>query len=207
MSTLFMLRKKNIPLPETEQEDGLTAKDIMNKIRSFYRKFESKNVEFVDSDFLELLLNYPNSMCSRNMTETTKMLVTLIYFESKPTEKKKKHRIEIKKLQKQLESNQLGSFGRTQIEAEIKAIKSYDYWPGFSYEHLAIMFDRSKATIHDAIRQKESQVKQLLRDSNLRGKARSIALEEMIKEEKLKLLEQKQLKNRPNKQTNAPTPA
>lgn len=57
----------------------------------------------------------------------------------------------------------------------------------------------SKATIHEAIRQKEAEVTKLLSEVKLRSKARSIALEEMVQEEKQKILEEK-LKE--NKQTN-----
>ena len=61
----------------------------------------------------------------------------------------------------------------------------------------------SKATIHEAIRQKEAEVTKLLSEVKLRGKARSIALEEMVQEEKQKILEEKLEEN---KQTNERTP-
>ena len=60
-------------------------------------------------------------------------------------------------------------------------------WQGYSYEHLALIFDGSKATIHEAIHQKETEVKQLLTEAMLRQKARSIALDELVKEEREKL--------------------
>jgi hypothetical protein len=46
------------------------------------------------------------------------------------------------------------------------------------------MFDLSKATIYEAVRQKEAEVKQLLEEAKLRKKAEEIALEELVKEEK-----------------------
>jgi len=66
-----------------------------------------------------------------------KQLITLAYFESKPS-------------QKELE--------RAEQEREQFGIKS-DPWPGYSYEHLGLVFNRSKATIHQAIHEKETQVK------------------------------------------------
>lgn len=50
-------------------------------------------------------------------------------------------------------------------------------------------FDRSKATVHEAIRQEEAEVKQLLEEPNLRAEAREIARQQLIEEEKLKLLQ------------------
>ncbi|MEM3443023.1 MAG: hypothetical protein QXM86_04115 [Candidatus Bathyarchaeia archaeon] len=61
-----------------------------------------------------------------------------------------------------------------------------------SYEDLTIIFDRSKSSIHDAIKQKEAEAKRLLEEAKLRSKAKEIALQELIQEEKEKLLKQKQ---------------
>lgn len=171
--SLTPLKSKSIPLPPVETEDGLSAKEIMDKIRSFYFRFEkasnSDMQDFGESYFLGLLRDYPQSMCNRNMTESLKQLIALIYFESKPEPEEKK-----------------------------------PIWNGFSYEDLSIMFDLSKATIHEAIRQKEAEIKQLLEEAKLRKKAKEIALEELVREEKEKLkLEQN---DQMNEQTTERTP-
>ncbi|MCD6240405.1 hypothetical protein J7K27_02625 [Candidatus Bathyarchaeota archaeon] len=127
------LRKRGVRLPPMETEDGLTARDIMDKIRSFYVRFErSRNKEiseFAESYFLELLHEYPKSMCSRHLTESMQLLIALYYFDSKPSPEEKD-----------------------------------PLWNGFSYEDLSIIFDRSKATIHEAIIRKEAEAKQLLEE-------------------------------------------
>ncbi len=70
---LSRLKDKGIPLPTFEAEDGLTAQYIMNKIRSFHHRPEKSHSEicgYVEGYFLELMVNYPKSMCNRQMTET-----------------------------------------------------------------------------------------------------------------------------------------
>lgn len=152
---LAILKNKGIVLPPSETEEGLTAKEIMDKIRSFYIKFEKCNSlmsDYAEGYFLELLYHYPKSMCSRNMTETQKSLMALMYFESKPRPDEKD-----------------------------------PIWKGFSYEDLSLMFDVSKATVHEAIKQKEAEAKGLLVGVKLREKAKEITLEQLIEEEKEKL--------------------
>ena len=173
MSLLELMKVRGIPMPPIETEDGLTAKDLMDKIRGFYMKLSklsSESQEFMEGYHLELLHSYPQSMCTRHLTETAKQLITIIYFDSKP---------------------------------EYQPYKSEDPWPGYSYEDLAVMFVLSKATIHEAIRQKEAETKKLLAEVMTRGVARSIAMEELVKEEKQKILEEKQ---KENKQTTEQTP-
>lgn len=157
---LDVLRNRGYELPPIETVEGLEAKDIHDKILSFYRRLEkARDDTFQDcaaADFLELLRDYPQSLCSKHMSESQKLLMAILYFESKPDSKDKDA-----------------------------------CWRGFSYEELSILFDVSKATVHEAIRQKEAEVKQLLEKPKLRTKARAIALEELVKEEKLKLLRKK----------------
>lgn len=160
MNLIGVLKNKGVALPPMEKEDDLTAKDIMDKIRNFYNKLEkctSVTRDFAEGYFLELLYCYPQSMCSRHMTENQKLLMALIYFESKP---------------RQEEENPI--------------------WNGFSYEDLSLIFDVSKATVHEAIKQREEEAKKLLVDVQLREKAKEIALKELIVEEKQKLLEREE---------------
>ena len=156
---LAFLRKKGIMLPAIETEKGLKAKDMMDKIKGFYTRLDKASgdiADFAPCYFLELLANFPLSICSRNMIETCKKLITLYYFASKPNPEEEE-----------------------------------PIWDGFSYEDLSLIFDRSKASIHDAIKEKEVEVKELLEEVSLKAKARALALEELVEEEKKKLLEGK----------------
>jgi hypothetical protein len=60
-------------------------------------------------------------------------------------------------------------------------------YEGYSMDYLALIFDRSKSSIHEAVRQKGEEAKQLIEEAKLRNKAKKIALEQLIEEEKQKL--------------------
>lgn len=170
---LDLMAKRGIPLPPVEAPDGLTADQILKKINSFYLRKEQKPSEiddFAEAYFLELLRDYPVSMCAQHLTDSQKLLIALLYiedrFDGKPKEKGE--------------------------------------WEGYSYEHLGVMFDRSKATIFDAIHEKESQARQILKEASMRQEAKSIALDIMVKEEKEKL--KKEQNKQKNDQTTEQTP-
>jgi len=167
--SLSYLRRKGAILPPIEDEGNLPAKAILKKIRDFYFRKEQSNTEiddFAEGYFLELLRDYPQSMCSQHMTNSLKQLIGLLYFEDRMDDKP----------------------------------KAKGDWEGYSYEHLALIFVRSKATIYQAIHEKETEVKQLLTEGSLRQKARGLALEELVNEEKEKLkLEQNNQKNEQGK--------
>lgn len=156
---LNILKSMGVKLPPREDNlDGLTAMQLITKIRDFYarfEKFEDAENELLPLDFFELLSEYPVSMCAYNMNDTVKLLIALYYFHDRTGNPK---------------------------ENEF----------ALSYEDLTIIFDRSKSSIHEAIKQKEAEAKRLLEEAKLRSKAKEIALEELVKEEKEKLLKQKQ---------------
>jgi len=170
---LTLLKNKGIRLPAVETEDGISAKEIMDKVRSFYLRLEkcdSDESEYAEGDFLELLYHYPKSMVAKHMTDTLKQLIAIIYFESKPEKVEKKE--------------------TTFLCVGDKKIKwEPDVWEGYSYDDLAVLFDLSKSSIHQAIGEKEKEAKQLLEEVRLRVKAKAIALEQLVEEEKQKLLE------------------
>jgi hypothetical protein len=64
--------------------------------------------------------------------------------------------------------------------------KENDY-EGYSMDYLSLIFDRSKSSIHQAIKDKEAEAKAIIEESKLRNKAKEIALEQLIEEEKQKL--------------------
>lgn len=178
------LKNKGIILPPVETEEGLEAKQIMDSIREFYVRLDKESnseiADFCEGYFLNLLRDYPKSMCAQHLTETCKQLITLAYFESKPS-------------QQELE--------RAEHDLEQFGIKS-DPWPGYSYEHLGLVFNRSKATIHQAIHEKETEVKAQIEEARLRMVAKKLALEQLVAEEREKLTtEQNNREEQPNKRT------
>jgi len=154
------MEARGIRIPPRETDvSGLTAEQIIDKIRSFWercKKSNSQDSDVAPIDFLELLEAYPVSMCSFHMTDSLKLLVALMYFDSR--------------------------------DKEESAILSD--WEGYSMDYLALIFDRSKKTIHDCIKEKEAEAKKIIEEAKLRKKAREIALKELIEEEKMKLLKQ-----------------
>jgi len=152
---IYERRGNRISQKETDLKD-LTAKKIIDKIRSFWERLNrdtSQDKDIAPIDFLELLEAYPFSMCSYHMTDSLKLLVALMYFDSR-------HK----------EENPIPSD-----------------WEGYSMDYLALIFDRSKKTIYDAIKEKETEAKAILEEAKLRKKAREIALKELIEEEKRKI--------------------
>ncbi|MGB9756484.1 MAG: hypothetical protein ACPLVJ_01720 [Candidatus Bathyarchaeales archaeon] len=152
--SLDLMETRGVKLPPRETDvSGLTAQQIIEKIRSFWNRCKSDNNQDSDIapiDFLELLEAYPVSMCGFHMSDSLKLLAALIYFYSKPENPES------------------------------------DY-EGLSMDYLALIFDRSKKTIHDAIREKEAEAKKILEEAKLSKEAREIALRELIEEEKRKL--------------------
>jgi len=148
------MEARGIRIPPRETDvSGLTAEQIIGKIRSFWercKKDNSQDSDVAPIDFLELLEAYPVSMCSFHMTDSLKLLVALMYFD-KPENPK---------------------------EGD---------WEGLTMDYLALIFDRSKKTIHDCIKEKEQEAKKILEEAKLRKEAKEIALRELIEEEKLKL--------------------
>jgi hypothetical protein len=143
--------------PEFETDLGnLTAKNILDKINSFRERNEKGLEELADGDFLELLKTYPVSMCQRSMTDKLELLIALHYFFCKPTPE------------------------------EVKRAREQDkyIWEGHSFDYLSLIFDRSKSSIHEAISHKEHEAKAILEENILREKAKAIALEQLVAEEK-----------------------
>jgi hypothetical protein len=60
-------------------------------------------------------------------------------------------------------------------------------YEGYSMDYLSLIFDKSKSSIHQAIKDKEAEAKAIIEESKLRNKAKEIALEQLIEEEKQKL--------------------
>jgi len=167
---LELLKLNGYPLPIRETGfEKLIAKDIMGKISEFMIKANPKHEDLV-FDFWQLMADYPVSMCERRMSDTLTFLITLFYHYKIPYVK-----------QKDAIHQELWDAMREKYNKEGCSLR-------YSYEDLAIIFMRSKASIHDAIKDREAKVMRLVEEVNMRGHARSIAFAEMVKEEKLKLL-------------------
>ena len=145
-----VLPKKEIDLA------NLTAQQIMNKIEGFYNRDPYSCDDLTEAYFLELLASYPVSMCGYNMSETLKLLVAFVYFYSEPSED------DIRQAKEYAKAN------------NCKMSKL-----GFTFDELACLFDRSKGTIHEAIKQKEIEAKTILQDAQLRRQAKQQAVEEL----------------------------
>jgi len=81
--SLSILKKKSIRLPEPETPDGISAQDIIHKINSFITRSDlaGPQGEFLEADFLELLVNYPKSMCNHHLGDKLQLLIALIYLD------------------------------------------------------------------------------------------------------------------------------
>jgi len=119
-------------------------------------------------DFWQLINKYPVSMCERKMSPTLTFLITLFYHYKIPKVKQKDEKHQ---------------------ELWDSVREKFNKQAFYSYEQLGLLFMRSKASIHDAIKAREGEIMQLVEEVNMRRHARSIALQEYVAEEKIKLLQ------------------
>jgi hypothetical protein len=75
-----------------------------------------------------------------------------------------------------------------------------DDWEGYTYDDLALVFDRSKQTIFSAIKHNEQKANEILREYKWRCEARQKVEKQLLEEERLKRLNIHIIKQ-PNKQT------
>lgn len=118
-----------VPLPQFEQVDGIDAAQIHAKVTEFLQRLptcSSDYADFMQGYFLELLRYYPKSLCSREMTDALKLLISIWYQHSKLT-------------------------------TEDYNKENGGHFHAISYEDLAILFVRSKASIHIAIEAKGNE--------------------------------------------------
>ena len=162
---LESLIAKGTKLPDFEKDySNLTAQNIIEKINSFYVRWEKNPDDLAESSFLQLLKAYPCSMCQYNMTDTLELVISLFYYGSKPSPKEKE-----------------------------------PIWLGYSFDDLSLLFDRSKSSIHEAVSHKEREALEILAEANLRVKAKEIALQQLVEEEK------ERIKQKNNQKANAPS--
>ena len=146
---------------------SLTVHEVIEKIRDFVASNPSDENYLI---FLEYLANYPVSMCKREVSPLLRLLIGMHYHLGQPNGENKND--------------------------GVKRI---------TYDELAEMFGRSKATISECVHttkplwvqyQNEIKLEKDMEkdDETLREKARLIAMDELIEEEKEKLRKEKTLK-------------
>lgn len=171
---------RGVKLPDRETCLGeLTAQQIVEKINAFHERLKKESrldvAQFAESYFLNLIALYPVSMCSRSLSEELKLVVSLFYFGSKPVKEEK---------------------SKTKADAgECKElfpnITHSHVHDGYSYDDLALIFDRSKSVICEAIKQKQEVAKIMLEEAMLRCESKKIALERLAEEQQGRLIQNK----------------
>jgi hypothetical protein len=160
------IRGVKMPPPETFLDD-LTAAQIVEKINSFHMRLCREShldvTPFAETYFLNLMALYPVSMCSKTMTEELKLVAALFYFGSQPSEELKRNPIEEDPKFKELFPSITPTIHR-----------------GYSLDDLALIFDRNKACIADAIEHNKEVAKIILEEASLRSKAEKVSVEQII---------------------------
>lgn len=141
----FIQRK--MAIPPFENLNGVDAATMHSKIREFRERLPKCNCdleEFFEGYFLELLHFYPNSFCAYGMNDTLKLLISIYYHDSK--------------------------LDAEEWNLNEKDTPGFSAVKGMSYEDLAILFVRSKASIHEAIESKGAQALFIAQTTRQQGK-------------------------------------
>jgi hypothetical protein len=182
--SLCELELRGVKLPEKETYLGdLTGNQIVEKINLFHERLRREShlqvAPFAEAYFLNLIALYPVSMCMRSMTEPLKLVVALFYFGSKPAKEENNQAPEDDLKAKEL-------FPRN---------KPSPVYRGYSCEDLALIFDRTRAAIVEAVKQKREEAVVMLEEATLRCASGARALEELTEEEKRVLVHQNEEKS------------
>ncbi len=182
MSLCGYFEREKIKLPAYETCDGLNSEDLIKEVRSFYLRLDKSHglvCEFAEGFHLDLLARYPVSMCRRDISDTLAYVMALIYYTNIPSDiDMQEYRIEYAKWERQ--------------EKWERSLRPPDEpVQQFSMEDLAVIFNRSRATVFQALKRKENEVHDLVQNTKLREEAREEARKLLIEEEKAKLKEKK----------------
>jgi hypothetical protein len=192
---LDLLKVAGIELPAKESLSetslGLT---IFERLKTLQEECEKEETGDLLEEFSDLVYDYPYSMLSGKVTHNEATLICLFYFYRPQSTGKYQDAI--------------SEYDATKLsEAELKhylwdrmcdRMQDEDYH-FYSYEELAKLFNRSKATIYAVIQNHKDRVRELLDADRVR--ARRIAMERLIEEEKAKLRASDE-KERENERTN-----
>ncbi len=171
--SLSDLELRGVKLPEKETcLADLNAEQIVEKINLFHERLRRERhlqvAPFAEAYFLNLIALYPVSMCSRNMTDTLKLVAALFYFGSKPAKEENAQPPECDLAAKEL-------FPRN---------KPSPVYRGYSCEDLALIFDKTRQAVFEAVKQKAEEAKVMLEEGKLRCESEKTALEQLTEEEK-----------------------
>jgi hypothetical protein len=108
-----------------ETIENITKEELWKKISGFYERWKKDEDEYKLMDFFRYLTEYPESMCKNDMTPALKELIAETY---------------IYGIERSLACNRIMN---TKNE------------PEYTFDDLSIIFDRSKASIHEAIKEYE----------------------------------------------------
>jgi len=109
----------------SEDIKNITKEELWKKIKGFMARWDQKPMDDV-IDFLQFLVEYPESMCKNDMTQTLKELIAEKYFEG---------------VEKPIADDK---YSKTHDPSYLK--------PYYDFEDLSVLFDRSKASIHEAVK-------------------------------------------------------
>ncbi len=176
------LRGVKLPPRETLFED-LTAHQIVVKINAFHERLKREaNMQvaaFAESYFLNLIALYPVSMCSKTMTDDLKLVAALFYFGSQATE------------------NNLTKPTDQDLKEFFPANKPSPTRTGYTVEDLALIFDRPRSVIADAVRQKQEEAQVMIEEAVLRcqrqeqlAKETASSLQKLTDDEKQELVQE-----------------
>jgi hypothetical protein len=179
------LELRGVKLPEKETcLNDLTANQIVEKINAFHQRLRRESylqvAPFAEAYFLNLIALYPLSMCSKTMTDELKLVAALFFFGSQPT-----HDAESKPTDQELRD----LFPRNRPSPAHS---------GYTLEDLALIFDRTRPAIAEAIRQKQEQAQVMLEEAVLRCQHQQAianenvdSLEKLSEDEKIELFQEK----------------
>jgi hypothetical protein len=152
-----------INFPPNETELGnLTAKQLLDKINAFYQRYSDESNLADEAEGYFLQFLAAYPVSMCSYNMTESLKLTIA----------------------------LVYFDNKPTEDEKR--KENDQWEGYSYEDLALIFDRSKASIHAAIEQKETEARAIVQEARLRRIVNAEARRELIEEEKNKLRNEKE---------------
>jgi hypothetical protein len=171
---------RGVKLPDRETFLGeLTAQQIVEKINAFHERLKKESQldvsQFAESYFLNLIALYPVSMCSRSLSEELKLVIALFYLGSKPVK----------------EENRKTKADPGEFKDLFPNITHSHVNDGYSYDDLALIFDRNRSAICEAIKQKQEIAKIMLEETMLRRESKKIALERLAEEEHGRLIQNK----------------
>jgi hypothetical protein len=176
----FELELRGVKLPEKEAYLGdLTADQIVEKINQFHERLKHESnlqvAPFAESYFLNLIALYPVSMCSKTMSDPLKLVAALFYFGSQPPN----------------EESATAAKDDQRLKEFFPRNKPSPVHRGYTFEDLALIFDRTKTAIAEAVRQKQEEAQVMLEEAALRCRKEQNALETLTEEEKHALIQGK----------------